>query len=46
MEPDKPQPPAMPIGDAILTIVIGGLLTYFFFEPISEFVQSLLRSAL
>jgi hypothetical protein len=28
--------------DTILTIAVGSTLTYFFFTPISEFVQSLL----
>ena len=46
MKPDKPQPPALPIGEAILTIVIGGLLTYFFFEPGKEAISGFLKSLL
>lgn len=41
MEPAKP-PSGMGIWDALLTLFWGSVLTYFFFEPISGFVQSLL----
>ena len=38
--------PRPSLWDAILTIVIGSTLTYFFFEPIKEGVSQTLKSLL
>lgn len=36
----------MPLGEAILTLIVGGTLTYFFFTPIQTSVASFVTGLL
>lgn len=46
MKKKEPEPASMPIGEAILTLIVGGTLTYFFFEPGKEAISGFLKGLL
>ncbi len=46
MKPDDEKPGRIPLSDAILSLIIGGLLTYFFFEPGKEAISSFVKTLL
>lgn len=46
MKPDEQPPPTVDLFEAVLYVLVGSILTYFFFEPGKEAISALVKAAL